>query len=75
MTQKFEPEKYHDEYRKRLEEAIEQKIAGNKISKPKEKTSKKATNLIDALKLSLEEVSPKRKTSKTKPSPKTPKAK
>ena len=56
MTEKFQPEKYHDEYRERLLDAIEQKISGKQIVRPKEKAPVKIANLLDALKLSLENV-------------------
>ncbi len=61
MTEKFQPEKYHDEYRERLLEAIEQKISGKQIVRPKEKAPVKVANLLDALKLSLENVETNKK--------------
>ena len=39
MTGKFEPEQYKDEYREKVQEAIEKKIAGKEIAAPKEKIS------------------------------------
>lgn len=67
MTEKFNPEKYQDEYRQRLVKAIEQKVAGKEIIKPKEKSHAKVTNLMDALKMSLEDLnSPKAKKPKQK---------
>lgn len=53
MTAPFEPEKYHDEYRKKLEAAIEQKIAGKEIVAPKEKSENNAATLMEALQASL----------------------
>ena len=61
MTEKFQPEKYHDEYRQRLLDAIEQKISGKQIVRPKEKAPVKIANLLDALKLSLENVETNKK--------------
>mgnify|MGYP005792957139 FL=1 len=61
MTEKFQPEKYHDEYRERLLKAIDQKISGNQIVRPKEKAPVKIANLLDALKLSLENVETNKK--------------
>ncbi len=65
MTEKFEPEKYHDEYRERLVKAIEQKINGKQIVRPREKSQAKITNLFDALKQSLETLPKTKKTAKT----------
>lgn len=64
MTAPFEPEKYHDEYRKRLEEAIEQKIAGKEIVAPTEKKNNNAASLMEALQASLTHIKPKKKDKK-----------
>lgn len=64
MTAPFEPEKYHDEYRKRLEEAIEHKIAGKEIVAPKERVSNDAASLMEALQASLTQVKPTTKNKK-----------
>lgn len=64
MTAPFEPEKYHDEYRKRLEEAIEQKIAGKEIVATKEQASNNAASLMEALQASLTQVKPNKKDTK-----------
>ena len=53
MTGKFEPEKYRDEYREKVQEAIEKKIAGKEIAAPKEKEIT-VSNLMEALTKSLE---------------------
>ena len=53
MTGKFEPEQYKDEYREKLQEAIEKKIAGKEITAPKEKEIT-VSNLMEALTKSLE---------------------
>ena len=37
MTGEFKPEQYKDEYREKVQEAIEKKIAGKEIAVPKEK--------------------------------------
>ncbi len=54
MTGKFEPEKYKDEYRGKVQEAIEKKIAGKEILAPKEKNATTVSNLMEALTKSLE---------------------
>lgn len=53
MTGKFEPKKYHDEYREKVQQAIEKKIAGKEITAPKEKEIT-VSNLMEALTKSLE---------------------
>ena len=53
MSGNFEPEQYKDEYREKVQQAIEQKIAGKEIVKPKEKTTTTAASLMDALQQSL----------------------
>lgn len=54
MSGDFNPEEYKDEYRAKIQEAIEQKIAGKEIIAPKEKEEGTVANLMDALKKSLE---------------------
>lgn len=54
MAGKFEPERYKDEYRERVQEAIEKKIAGKVIVAPKEKRTETIVNLMEALTRSLE---------------------
>lgn len=54
MTGKFEPERYKDEYREKVQEAIEKKIAGKEIASPKEKNVGTVSNLMEALTKSLE---------------------
>jgi DNA end-binding protein Ku len=60
---KFEPEKYHDEYRARVMELIHQKAEGKQVvvqSVPKT-SAPNVINLMDALKASIAESSRKRK--------------
>lgn len=76
----FEPARYHDEYRERLTELIEQKAEGEEIitQAPEEERRGEVVNLMDALKQSLEEVdagSQKAKKSKKKDKKKTSKSK
>jgi len=60
MEGSFEPEKYKDEYRQRLLDAIEAKIAGKAIEVTDEGVkTKKVTDLMEALKLSLEQIQKK----------------
>lgn len=54
MTGDFNPKEYKDEYRAKIQEAIERKIAGKEIVAPKEKEIGTVANLMDALKKSLE---------------------
>lgn len=66
MTGEFNPEEYRDEYRQKVQEAIERKIAGKEIVAPKEKSIGTVANLMDALTKSLE-LTQKPKTKKTTP--------
>lgn len=54
MSGKFNPEEYRDEYRKKVQDAIERKIAGKEIVAPKEQGGGSVTNLMEALTKSLE---------------------
>jgi len=54
MTSKFDPKQYKDEYRGRLEKAIKEKIAGKTIRQPKTAKIAKITNLMEALKASVD---------------------
>lgn len=55
MTDKFEPQKYKDEYHERVKKAIKRKIAGNEIVETKEdKEPVKIINLMEALQKSLD---------------------
>lgn len=54
MTEKFKPEKYKDEYNKKIQDAIKKKIAGKKIVTSKNKDMpKNIINIMDALQKSL----------------------
>jgi len=55
MTKPFEPEKYHDEYQEKLRQAIEQKINGEEILSPAAVQKKGVIDLMEALKLSIEQ--------------------
>lgn len=52
---KFEPEKFHDEYRDRVRAAVEQKAAGIEISAPAAEPQAQIIDLFEALKRSLQE--------------------
>ena len=70
LTGKFEPEQYKDEYREKVQEAIEKKIAGKEIAAPKEKNFGMVSNLMEALTKSLELTKkPKAKTTPVKRTP------
>ncbi len=66
MSGKFKPEEYKDEYRKKVQDAIERKIAGKEIVAPKDGKTATVTNLMEALTKSLE-LAQKPKTKKTLP--------
>jgi len=56
MTKKFQPEAYVDGYRKKIEEAIQAKIAGKQIVKKDEIEANQALDLMAALEASLKNV-------------------
>lgn len=66
MSGKFVPSEYKDEYRQKVQEAIERKIAGKQIVAPKENGTTSVSNLMEALTKSLE-LAQKTKTKKTPP--------
>ncbi|MCD7728291.1 MAG: Ku protein [Clostridia bacterium] len=73
MAGSFQPEKYRDEYRLKVKEAIERKIAGKEVVSPKESSGGNIIDLMDALKKSLEltqktpaKQAPKKRTAKSK---------
>jgi len=53
-TDEFQPEKYHDQVRDRVLQAIQSKVDGQEItSEPEEKAPTKIIDLMEALKASL----------------------
>lgn len=54
LTGDFEPEKYHDNYREALLELIERKAEGEEIKRPKAVAPGKVTDLMEALRASVE---------------------
>ena len=54
MTKPLDMSEFIDEYQKRVQEAIVAKINGKKIVAPKTKSQESVTNLMDALKKSLQ---------------------
>jgi DNA end-binding protein Ku len=75
LSTPFEPEKYKDEYRQRLQEAIEHKVAGEEIRVAPEVQKTNVIDLMAALQASLDATKPsgitaeepkKTKTRKTK---------
>jgi DNA end-binding protein Ku len=59
MSEPLKIENYKDEYRQKIQDAIEQKIAGKEIEPPKEIKKSKVLDLMEALELSLKETSKK----------------
>ena len=74
MSAKFVPSDYKDEYRQRVQEAIERKIAGKEIVAPKDNGAMSVSNLMDALTKSLE-LTQKPKVKKSLPKKNTTKKK
>ena len=56
LSTRFEPEKYHDDYREKVLDLIKRKAKGERISLPRApREPAKVVNLLDALKASLEQ--------------------
>ena len=56
LTDTFDPDRFHDTYRQRLEEAIQAKIAGEDvIEAPEERQPDKVVDLLEALRSSVEQ--------------------
>ena len=55
LQEPFEPEKYHDEYRRALMEIIEAKLQGQEVAEAPAAPVAKVTDLMAALKASVEE--------------------
>ena len=53
VSEKFEPEKYEDEVKKRMLAAIERKVEGQEITEAPEEPQAQVIDLMDALKASL----------------------
>jgi DNA end-binding protein Ku len=53
-TEKFSPEKYHDEYCDRVRSAVEQKASGIEVTAPPEQPQAQIIDLFEALKRSLQ---------------------
>ena len=64
MSEKFDAEKFKDEYKERLMDAISSKINGKEIVAPKEVKDNKIINLMEALQESLKQAEEKAKTKK-----------
>ncbi len=73
MTGKFEPEKYHDQYRTALMKLIEAKVEGKQLKPVSDKSAGKGdvVDLFDALKASMEKYSGGKTKSKTVAASKT----
>ena len=55
LTDKFRPEKFHDEYRDNLKRLIEQKQKGERIQPVKHEKPQRVVNILEALQKSLAE--------------------
>lgn len=65
MTEKFEPEKYKNEYREKLLDAIEAKLEGKQIKGEKEIVKpRNVINLMDALQKSIKQTAKPKKSTK-----------
>ncbi|TCS84167.1 Ku protein [Tepidibacillus fermentans] len=64
LSAPFEPNKYTDDYREALRELINKKIEGEEIEIPKEAPQKNIIDLMQALKASIEQTTPTKKTTR-----------
>jgi len=55
LTDKFEPEKYRDEYQDNIKKAIDDKLEGKEVKAKRKKNKKQVDDLLEALKLSLKD--------------------
>jgi DNA end-binding protein Ku len=75
MTDHFDPDEFHDEYRERLEQVVEAKIDGKEIAVVEETGTATVVDLMEALKASVEQTgSGGKKTSAAKAAPARKKA-
>lgn len=65
LTTPFEPEKYTDEYRAKLNQLIENKLAGKEIRIPPQVPQTDIKNLLEALEASIEQTKKKTKRKST----------
>ena len=63
MSDEFNPEKYHDEYRERVQAMLEEKSKGHEITVAAPEAPQRAQiiDLMQALKQSIEKAKPKQK--------------
>ena len=55
-TERFQPEQYHDEYRDRVQRAVDQKAAGHELTASPEAPQAQIIDLFEALKKSLKDL-------------------
>jgi DNA end-binding protein Ku len=73
MTSKWDPEKYHDDYREALMEVIEEKVeSGGKEIEEKPKPKKESTKVIDLVAVLRESLAKSQGAKKKKSAPKHP---
>ncbi|MGM7700854.1 Ku protein [Pseudalkalibacillus sp. Hm43] len=61
LTTEFDPEKYQDDYREALMEAIQSKVKGEQIKVAKQRPKADVVDLMDALQASIDDTKPKKK--------------
>ena len=74
MTDHFDPDEFHDDYREKLEEVVQAKIEGKEIAVVEETGTATVVDLMEALKASVEQTSgkPEKPASKKKSAAKAP---
>jgi len=61
LSAKFDPKKFHDEYKSNLQKLIEQKQKGERVTAPKRERPVPLSNILDALRKSLAEKKPSKR--------------
>jgi DNA end-binding protein Ku len=74
MTDHFDPDEFHDDYREKLEEVVQAKIEGKEIAVVEETGTATVVDLMEALKASVEQTSgkPEKPAAKKKSAAKAP---
>ncbi len=74
MTDHFDPDEFHDDYREKLEEVVQAKIEGKEIAIVEETGTATVVDLMEALKASVEQTSgkPEKRAAKKKSAEKAP---
>jgi len=68
-TERFQPEQYHDDYRDRVQRAVDQKAAGHELTALPEAPQAQIIDLFEALKKSLKDLPAQNENATVEPAP------